>query len=178
MVTYLRRTAYCALAVLGVFTVVGVVQAIRGTLPDFPHTILDWVSALAQTVLSAMLVGALLSLWLGWDEIKWPKPVRQIQFAYERWLGWFFVIGGVAQIGAALLLVGREGVRWVQTGVWRLTPIGQSFPGLPHLRWTFAESVLAWLMGTPAWIWAGVVGVLLIRMGQANLTDLKTEAND
>ena len=177
MLIYLRRTAYCALAVLGVFVVVCIVQAIRGTLPESPRTILDWISTLAQTALSALLVGALLSLWLGWDEIKWPKPIKRIQFVYERLLGWFLVVGGAAQIGAALLLLGREGVHWIQTGVWRLTPIGQSLPGLLHLRWGSAESVLAWLMGTPAWIWAAVVGVLLIRMGFASLIALKAETS-
>ncbi len=152
MRAYLSRTAYCALAVLGVFIIVGIVQAMRGTLHDIPHTIFDWISAVAQTALFALIVGALLSLWLGWDEVKWPEPIKRIQFAYERLLGWFFVIGGAVQIGAALFLLGREAVHWMQTGVWRLPPIGRSFPVLPHLSWAFAETALVWLMGTPAWI--------------------------
>lgn len=170
MRAFLRRTAFCALAVLGLIVAVGIVQAVRGTMPELPHTVFDWVSTAAQTAIATVLMGTIVSLWLGFDDVKWPKPIKRIGIAYERFLGLFFVVGGAAQIGASLLLVGKQVLRWGQSGVWESIPLGRSFPTLPHLHWAPAQSILVWLMGTPAWIWAALLGVLIIRMGLPNLT--------
>jgi hypothetical protein len=177
MRTFLKRTAYCALAILGVIAIVGIVQAVRGALPEFPHAVFDWVSTVVQTILAAVLMGAFVSLWLGFDDIKWPEPIKRIGSAYERLLGLFFVVGGAAQIGAALFVLGSQVLRWSESGIWESVPLGRSFPALPHLHWAFAQSILMWLMGTPAWIWAALLGVLIIRMGLPNLTTQNSETN-
>jgi len=177
MQAFLKRTIYCAAAVLGVIVVVGIIKAMRGTLLDAPHTVFDWISAVVQTVLAAVLVGAFLSLWLGFGGIKWPEPIKRIGVAYERLLGLFFIVGGAVEIGAAVFYLGRQVLRWSQTGIWETVPLSRLFPVLPHLHWAFAETVFVWLMGTPAWVWVALVGVLLIRMGLANLSTENSEAD-
>jgi hypothetical protein len=83
MQAFLKRTAYCALAILGVIFAIGLIEAVRSTLPESLHTIFDWVSTIAQTVLAAVLMGAFVSLWLGFDDIKWPEPIKHMLAKFE-----------------------------------------------------------------------------------------------
>lgn len=83
MPTFVKRTACCALAILGVIFAIGLIEAVRGTLPESPHTIFNWVFTIAQTVLAAVLMGAFVSLWPGFDDIMWPEPIKHMLAKFE-----------------------------------------------------------------------------------------------
>jgi hypothetical protein len=83
MQAFIKRAAYCALAILGVIFAIELVKAERGALPESPHIIFDWVSTIARTVFAALLMGASVSPWLGFDDIKWPEPIKRMLAKYE-----------------------------------------------------------------------------------------------
>ena len=111
----------------------------------------------------------MLSLWIGFDDIVWPEPIARVGHVFEKTVGMLFIVVGVANVAGACLLLGRQILKWLQVGVWESANLHQWFHVVPHFQWKFANIAVSWLLNTPAWLWAAIIGVLVIRSGFARL---------
>jgi hypothetical protein len=84
---------------------------------------------------------------------------------YNKTLGWLFIVGGAANIFAALVNAFYDGRGWLQTGVWRPVPLSCYIPLDPHLSSNLLEGSVLWILSTPVSIWAAVMGAYILRIG-------------
>lgn len=171
MKPFLRRVLWCSLVPLAISIFVAVDELSHRAPTDGPHTILGWVALIIGTIGFALLIGLFLAIWLALSGFKSPEPLAHIGLVWDKLGGLFFVLGGLANLGAACFQLGHQLWMWLATGVRQTVPLQHLFPVVLVLKWDWANTALAWLLATPEWPWVAVIGALLIKMGLAGLRD-------